>query len=402
MSLKKKCLIVAHRFPPINSIASKRWAEMIPELEKEFDVYVFTQGSEGDLPIPLEETKIKRVGFIQNLHFKNTVYKRSLKHKMISFFTEKMRTIDSTIFSWYWNYRKDFENFAKEVKPDVVITTINPFSTALFGYQIKRKNKNIKWIVDIRDSVSLYNRSQKNYFQNLIDTFIDKYIVKKADVLFTVSQTLSDILSKFYKKEVKTIYNGFNFYNSGAENKDEKKKIQLYYAGKVYEHREVAFKLLLDALYEHREVNFEIRLLGDSLQVERYNQFLTENNMDNVEIKPPAEHQVILQEEHQADILVLLEDMSKENEVSKGTLTGKLFEYLCNSNPILAICRDDSEIGVILQDTQKGKICTSTLEISDFIQKSSYYQGVPEKIEQYSRQAQAVEVKKYIKEVLLK
>jgi hypothetical protein len=71
--MKKKILIVSYYFPPFDCMASKRWSEMIPELEKTFDVYVFTHNSSnaGDLPTFLSEERIKRVGKIQNHLFMN-------------------------------------------------------------------------------------------------------------------------------------------------------------------------------------------------------------------------------------------------------------------------------------------------------------------------------------------
>jgi len=56
-------------FPPLNNMASRRWAQMIPELSKTYNIYVNTNNSQRDLTIPLDEEKIKRVGLITNTNF---------------------------------------------------------------------------------------------------------------------------------------------------------------------------------------------------------------------------------------------------------------------------------------------------------------------------------------------
>ena len=396
--MKKRLLIVAYSFPPLNSIASRRWSEMIPELKKDFDVYVFTQNSSGDLATYLDEEKIKRVGKIQNLLLTQTNYKRGILHSFISFFTKNLRSIDSTLFTWYFKNAKQFKIYVEEIEPDVILTTINPFATALFGRKAKQNNKKIKWVVDIRDSVSIYNENKKNFFSKFIDRSFDKYIVSKSDLIFTVSDTLSSILSKFYRKDVFTIYNGF--YKLADKIAIDNKIIHLYYAGRIYNHREEAFFILINSIKNMNNIVFNIRLLSDDKQFNKYSEFLSSNNITNIFIKKAADSETIDKEEHASDILILLEDMNTDNDVGKGTLTGKLFEYLSIQKPILAVCREDSEIGFILEKTDSGAIHINKKGILKFIESYKIFNPNIEKIKFYSRSSQAKICKDHITEIL--
>ena len=115
-----------------------------------------------------------------------------------------LRSIGVCWYTWYFKNRSNFLNVYTEVNPDYLITSIGPFSTAL--YAIKKKSS-VKWMVDIRDSVSLNNVEHKPLWAKYMDALIDKQIIKKADSVITVGYELSKILGSFYGKEVHTVYN---------------------------------------------------------------------------------------------------------------------------------------------------------------------------------------------------
>jgi len=399
--MKKKILIVSYKFPPINTMGSRRWAEMLVWLQNDYDIYVFTTNSEGDLDVPLPESRIIRFGFTDNNLFQTNKQKIGLLHRFIRMFTSNLRTIDSTFVSWFMKYRKNFLNTVNKISPDVIITTTVSIAPAMFGYWAKRKHPDILWINDLRDSMSLFNEHEKNRLAFIIDRAIDKHFLSKADLVFTVSDTLNNLMSELYKVPVFTIYNGFKAKQIDHLRKKNDPPI-LYYAGRIYKHREEAFRLLINAV-QNMDVKLIVRLVGTKEQFDSYEQMLENNFQKNVEILKPADHKTIEIEEYQADILVLLEDLNDQNIVSKGTLTGKLFEYLNIPNPVLAICRQDSEIGDVLKMTGKGEIAITENEISEFINKSlkgSSSSFDQKSISNFSRRSQAKRVKEILEEYL--
>jgi len=388
--MKIKILLVAYYYPPYNNVASRRWAEMIPELMKENDIYVFTNNSTGDLKNPLEEDNVKRVSFIENLKFMAKNYRRSFIHAVISFFTKEIRTIDSTILSWFLHNRAEFTTYFEKIKPNILITTIGPFSSVLFGKYIKKRYPDVFWVVDIRDSFGLFNTYRKNFIQNFIDQSFDKWGVKNCDMLLTVSDSLSFILEKYYKKKVEIIYNGFPL-NSLEMPQPVKisRKRNLYYAGKIYPHQEPSLYLLLNVV-KNLDVNLKVRLVDSAERHDFFKNFLTEKSINNVQILTPAPADVIKEEEKNADILIVLEDLSTENDISKGTLTAKIFEYLQFNGSILAVCRKDSDISKILLKTNRGKVASSEKELADFItSEENYALNDIAKIKEFSRENQA-------------
>jgi hypothetical protein len=372
-------------------MGSRRWAEMIPVLKQKYDIYVFTTNSTGDLKVDLPESNIERVGYVSNLLFKKQVQKPSFAHKLFSTFTNKMRTIDSTFVFWYLKYRKHFLQYVKNIKPELLITTSVSIAPAMFGYYCKKKIPKIIWVNDLRDSMSIYNKHEKNFLQHFIDKLVDKSIMKKADHLFTVSNTLSNILSEYYKKDITTIYNGFK--HKQIESEATYNRIpQLYYAGRIYPHREPAFMMLLDVIKE-KKLSLKLRLLGNSDQFDRYLNLIKEKNLKNIEILDPAPAETVQTESKKADVLLIFEELRQIDEVSKGTLTGKLFEYLPYPGAILAICRPDSEIGEILQRTKRGRLASNKKQISAFIDHYRKYLGFSwDLIYPYSREQQAKKV----------
>lgn len=394
----KKILIVSYKFPPYNSMGSRRWSEMIPTLRKYFEVYVFTTNVEGDLEVNLPKHKIKRYGSVSNLLFNKSKQQRSFFHKIISIFTRKMRTIDSTIISWYLKYRKKFLQYYTQINPDIIITSSVSITPAMFGYLIKSKNPSTIWINDLRDSMSIYNKHEKNIITHIADKFIDKMIIKKADHLFTVSKTLKKILSAYYNKATTTIYNGFKFSNNNGI-KEYNNLPQLYYAGRIYPHRERAFLILLQAI-KKKKVKLKLRLLGEVDQFKKYKKIINRKNLKNVELMNPSPASVVEKEIQNSDVVIIFEEIRKIDEVSKGTLTGKLFELLPHSAAILAICRDDSEIGTILKKTQRGEVVSSKKQILDFLDNYKNYCGYEEKlIAQFSRKNQALKVVRTLQKI---
>src|SRR5690606_19085845 len=135
---KKKLAIVSYSFPPANSIGSRRWSEMLPTLAQKFEVFVFTVESEGDLQLPDGIKKIYRFHKTKKRDKGVSEGKTSSIIKIISMLRQGMRTVDSTLVEFFLKNRKQFLSHLDEIRPDMIITSIGPFSAACFGYLAKR------------------------------------------------------------------------------------------------------------------------------------------------------------------------------------------------------------------------------------------------------------------------
>lgn len=170
---------------------------------------------------------------------------------------------------------------------------------------------------------------------------------------------------------------------------------QIYYAGRFHKHRIPAIKLLIDWLKD-KDYRLVIRSLGPieaNTEILRY----AEEKEVTLTLLQPTDPEIVAMEAKLADILVLFEDLEKQKPNSEATLPGKLMEYLKYEAPILAITRDDSEIGKILEETGRGYAVSTLEELSEKILQPLQWNW--DKIKKYSREYQTKELCKILDEV---
>jgi hypothetical protein len=91
--------------------------------------------------------------------------------------------------------------------------------------------------------------------------------------------------------------------------------------------------------------------------------------LSKLRLLQPAKAKIIAKEQAHSKINLVLEDFDKTYDPKKGVLTGKLMQLLTYNPPVLAVARDDSEIGEVLAKSKKGVLASTHKEIKDFIKK---------------------------------
>jgi len=368
----RKLLIVTYEFPPLTTIGSRRWGEMVMYLRNYYNVFIYTTKSAGDFPVYISEKYIMRVGvFADNATSQRSVSMRSIIKdkfkKIISIFTKRMVTIDKTTFNWFLRYRGNFINFIKVIKPDIVISSSTPFSAHLYGNLAKHIDRDIIWIADVRDPISLNDRFTGHRFiwEKYLDQFIDRYCLAKADFIITNSQGYKKILEEFYKRKVVAVlYNGFLDYdNSKVDSKlIQSKNTILYYAGTFIKGREDSFRFLCSWIKSIPDVICKMRIKTSVNLINKLQHYLKDNKIQNVMILPPVGYKQIKEEERDADILISLDFFEYRDSISAGSIPGKIFEYLPLRAPILSLGRKNSEIAGILEKTKRGLVVSTKSE----------------------------------------
>ncbi|NVJ64216.1 MAG: glycosyltransferase [Flavobacteriaceae bacterium] len=397
----ERLMIVTQSFPPRNSVAARRWAEMIPTMAQSCKICVFTsEVADTNHHDSYVNTRVIRAG----KHHQGAGAGIPRKNKVRLNPVANMRSIDSTVLNFFIKSRRAFKQALVEFQPDTIITTVGPFSTAFFGLYAKWNDRKIKWVLDFRDSMSLFNSSGPGYLtlKQLLDRLIDKSISQRADKLTTVSPSLAQILTRFYGKEVFVIFNGYE--EETTDCKSEKSPnapldtIELYYAGTIYEHRLAALELLIEFLGKNRKYTLTLRLMNPSFKPlisEIINKF---NAHDNVKVKDKVDQKTYMEESAMADVFVIFEQLETTDPIGKGNLTAKLFELLPMTAPILCICREDSDISPLLEETARGKVVSKLEDISDFLDTAANAQRNNDVIKKYSRAQQARNFMEFIKE----
>ena len=395
----KKVLIITYSFPPLNSIASRRYGEFSEYLNNdEWETHILTTNSTGPLPVNLPEENILRVG--SNIQKGGAIIKysgeKTIKQKLLTAKRQNgfnSRLVDRTYFSWFKKISQSNIEILKHEEFDIIIASFGPGSALFLGDYLSRKLK-VPWIADFRDLGALHREKEfkKNIIFKLIDNILERKILKKASAIITVSDGLKEELLRVYRKPVFTIYNGWK--RSGeikVDNNGYTTKPYIYYAGQFYEHRLKGLFLLIKTLRD-TEMNLKIRSLGpDEMNTKIMNYVEKMNLTERVELLPPADPDIVKSESIQASINLVLEDLDKTHVWKKGVLTGKFLSLLIEEPSILAIARDDSEIGKILINTGKGRLCSTEEQIENYLtnefleEKSINY----DEIELYSKKNQS-------------
>lgn len=393
-------MIISYSYPPLNNIAARRFSEMIPYFgDQGWEPYVLTTNSEGDLNTYLNEDNIIRIGHHpqKNIMGKSRlINRRKLRHRLgIS-----SRTLDST-YNWYKEViNKENLKRLEKYKFDLILASYSPSASLFLGNQLSKK-LSVPWIADFRDLGALHKDSYdiRNFVFQFLDKVIERNIVKNASYITTVSYGLKEELKKYYKQSIAVIYNGWKEANqtSSANTMDKRQIPYIYYAGRFYEHQLDALILLLDALKDC-PIELVIRSLGPEHLTHRIEKIAEKKEVINkLKILPPAESVIIKQEEEAALINLVLEDLDKTHKFKRGVLTGKLMQLFPSSPPILAIARDDSEIGAVLLKSKKGKLVSTKQDIIGFVNQimnSTYEKWQYNDILPFSKENQA---KKLIK-----
>lgn len=433
----KRILIITYYWPPAGGSGVQRWLKFVKYLtQNNFHCIVYTpQNPERPVidhsfakDIPTKNFQLLQTKITEPYSIYKLFTGKSSKEKItVSFLNENKRknSISETISKfiranvfipdakmlWIKPSVKFLSQYIKKNPVDVVISTGPPHSLHVIGMKLKQTFPHLKFIADFRDpwtNIDFMNELPLTSFAKKLHRKLEKQVVKTADVVISVSPTLSKELSLLdpeNKNKFYTITNGFDeedLKEISQNNTSEinKTHIVLTYAGLIPSNRNphVLWNALFDLKKENKiPDNFKIQLIGktDASITEHIRSMQLESLIEQKEYLP---HQEVLKLEHYADALLLIVNNSVN---SKGILTGKLFEYLALQKPIIAICPTDGDAAKIIYETNSGVVVdyNDTGKMKDVLIKLFHHQlPVPdkEKIQQYSRQSLTKELIKII------
>lgn len=283
---------------------------------------------------------------------------------------------------------------------DIVISTFGPRSSHLVGAAMKAANPEVFWVADYRDLWSMNHLSLLGPRALRNEIILERKTVNgkhPADLLTTVSEELRETLVRTFELHSEVIYNGFEQGDRVEFTPRSWSGKKILYTGMLYEGSRdpsLLFKAIRTLADE------DLLKIGD-LSIDFYgprNKWLenlvnTWRVSDFVRIFPAVPREEALGLQASADALLLLESPSP---AAAGVLTGKLFEYLGASKPIISLgSQQDSAIARVLEQCGAGT-CVGTDEaacyriLKDFIESRLDWYG-PDKVQikQYSREVQA-------------
>ena len=323
-----------------------------------------------DEPLDLDLPKLNGVKVIEVPYslFWGPVLKFSFIEKIGKFLRKKFTNYIGPSYdprnAWFLSSSPIFSKLTRE--SDVVISTYGPEVAHYIGCKMKILNPLIYWIADYRDlwsnNPSLINASKK--LKEKIKNDEKKTVGRYADLITSVSDDICLRLKKSLKKNSIKITNGFDI-NEKIVQKTLLKKIskinnplKIVYTGSIYTD-ERSPVMLLDAIVnlinKEKIPKKSVILEFYGTRLDRIKELSEQSKYSNlINIKGHVPRSKVLKKQKQADILLLLES---SREISRGSLSGKIFEYMASGRPILCIgSRNDFEISQILKLTGTGLV----------------------------------------------
>ena len=326
--------------------------------------------------------------------------KKSLLSKIKSIFYQVYTNFfqyPDECWAWYSINKKKALQIANTFKPDFILSSSMPVSSHLLAAHIVGKIGS-PWAADFRDLwVADYQVKRTKKMETRILNW-QKDILKDVSFTVTVSQPDKQLLKMQSEKDGIVVYNGFEQVNEPVHVKNS--KINIVYTGMLYDSLQDV-ELLFKVLKRVKDLEIYFTYFGiSSPLIEMYakkNDVLDRCNIKGLVTQNEAE---IIQSE--ADLLLFL-----TYNVS-GCISGKLFEYLGASKPILALGPHEKSACSIIDETSCGKWFDNEQNAAEYLElklndkiKNGIVDYIPKSARNtYSRKQQNIALSNKIKSFL--
>ena len=246
--------------------------------------------------------------------------------------------------------------------PNVVFSSALPLTAHLIGSQLS-KISGASWIADYRDLFVDNPYQQGPRWRTWIDRKLEAAILKRSELLTTVSKPLADQLAARLNKEVVEIRNGFDPADvlTGVASDAPANRLRILHTGIIYPGRRDP-SLLFEAMRDIENCkDINVEFIGqDNRGIE---DLLKKYNIYNqVKIKASVSYKEAIRLQAGSDILLLLTGF---DDTESGIFTGKFFEYVAAGRPILCIGSSKSEAARAIVDNNLGVVANTSAPIME-------------------------------------
>lgn len=419
----KHVLLITYYWPPAGGPGVHRWLRFSKYFyENEYQLHVYCP-KDAAWPIidqNLSKQVDKHVIEVRNKIFEPHKYlgkknnpnvgggitqqkKSSLLQKLIIWTRGNLFIPDARVF-WIRpsvGFLSQYLHQHPEIK--TVISTGPPHSLHVIALKLKKRFP-IKWVADFRDpwtEIDFYQELMTGKWADAKQKRLEKACLQTADEVVTVSDACAEGLERIGNRKVQVITNGYPFPDKKPEVSLDT-QFTIVHVGSMPNARNPVN--LWIALGQLRAENLELRtvlrikLIGavDFSVFEALNENGLEDCVEHISM---VDHQESLLLQQKAQLLLLVANNSGN---VKGILTGKVFEYLATSRPIIAFGEKDSNLEALIKETNSGtfldfndltEIKSSLLNYFDLYKKSEL-QVTPIHLDKYDSKEI---VKRYLK-----
>jgi glycosyltransferase involved in cell wall biosynthesis len=367
----KKVLIITYYWPPSGGGGVQRWLKFVKYLRNfGWEPIIYTpedphfelqdESLLSDVPEGLEV--IKRPIWEPFSLYKAFLGKKAVQKQGIisassnSFLTKLSIWLrgnyfipDARVF-WVRPSINYLSGYLRKHSIDVMVTTGPPHSLHLIGLEVKKRT-GINWLADFRDPWSRWDvldqlkltKHSRNSHRKL-----EQHVLQNADLVLTVSNSLKESLSTLGARNIKVITNGYDFdIVQSADNIPDKFRIS--HVGLLNTGRNPV--LLWQVLAELAE---EIQGFADDLEI--YLSGTIENAVitsiesnsqlhDKYVNRGYQSHDEVTKVYQDSAILLLL---INNTDNASWILPGKMYEYIAQGKPILALGKPESDASDVL------------------------------------------------------
>ena len=241
---------------------------------------------------------------------------------------------------------------------DTVVTTSPPHSSQLIGLKLKEKFPHIKWIADLRDpwtDIYYYKDLGHSKRSDAANKKKELEVLEKADDVVVVSPHMKLLFvsksNKINADKIKVIPNGFDHKEFENITKEANPEFNITYVGTANKDYDISG--FLQALLKLKEANisFKWNVVGEFSE-EVKNQIEKSGLLPFVKYHGYLPHSEAIKHTIAADLLLLIIPNVANNKL---IYSGKLFEYIATTNPILCLGPDDGDAAVLIKENELGQ-----------------------------------------------
>lgn len=378
---KPKLLLITYYWPPAGGAGVQRWLKMSRYLAKHFEISVF---SPENADYPITDESLNQEIPENTLNLQNKIWEpyawaeklspKSQNFKKGNLKSKEKKSLTANFLLWiranyfipdarmFWipSSVKFLKKYLEKNTFDAVISTGPPHSTHLIALALKKTYPNLVWLADFRDPWT-----QIDYFEQLPFTSksikkhqkLENEVLKKADIVTSVSPSWAKGLENLGAEKVEVVYNGFDEEDFSIKfPKPLKISLpEITYMGSLNNDRNPNF--LWESLDDFLEKNpaqvFKLKFIGNIAEETKQKILSLKKLKEKTVFLDYMPHEQVIEHLHRATILLLL---MNDTPNIQGIVPGKFFEYLAAERPILAIGKQQTDLDLILKQTQSGEM----------------------------------------------
>lgn len=383
-----RILLIAYAFPPANVIGAIRAGELADWLQSQGAIVHVVSAQDDRIPQDLGdlagdvscERTSRRIFAAKSRdshstpvqpssqkksHVQGTGFFGRFRRKFRSWARDMLAFPDSNML-WIPAALKTSKQHGQRLQPNFVFTTSPPFSAHVVG-RFTASALGATWVADLRDGFAENPYSDAAPWRRRVNSLIEKWVLERANVITSVSETLVQQLHRSHGKTTVLVRNAIPSTSiCFAPDVDLLKptKFNIIHTGTIYPDRRDP-RPLLEALQNLGPLARDIRVHFFGRMVDGLVEIVEELGVaDLVTIHGHVSRDVSRAVQRGADVLLLL----MGNEPSEvGIMTGKVFEYLSSEVPILVLGNPESEAAQLVLTLNRGKSATDPEQIADLL-----------------------------------